>query len=134
MTYYLSTYRPGRRFSGDYLPNPVNRPARVHLPLNVEAHDDAFVVTALIPGLESDDVKIEIIENTISIRGELKAVESEITYLLREIPAGEFRRTLRLPVELDPENAEAEISNGMLSLRVPKAEAVMPKTIEVKAK
>jgi HSP20 family protein len=139
MAYYLSSYRPN-----PVLRNVVNRMVsdansaygriRVHLPLNVEVQDDAFLVTAMVPGLESEDVRIEIVENTISIRGELKAPEGEVSYLLREIPAGEFYRTIRLPVELDSDNAEAEIANGILSLRVPKAEAVRPKMIEIKAK
>ena len=142
MAYYLSTYRPGagmrnaveRMFSDDFLAKSAGGRIRVHLPLNVEAQDEAFVVTALVPGLESEDVRIEIIDNTITIRGELQPEEGDASYLLREIPVGEFRRTLRLPVELDPEKAEAEIANGILSLRVPKAEAVLPKTIEVKVK
>jgi HSP20 family protein len=142
MAYYLSTYRPTtglrnvveRMFADDFMAHPSLGRMRVHLPLNVEMQDEVIVVTALVPGLESDDVKIEIIENTISIRGELKSVDGEASYLLREIPSGEFIRTIRLPTELDAEKAEAEIAHGVLSLRVPKAENARPKTIEVKAK
>jgi HSP20 family protein len=123
-----------RMFSDDILANRASGQFRVHLPLNVETQDEAVVVTALVPGLESDDVKIEIIDNTISIRGELNSGEREAAYLLREIPTGEFRRTIRLGTELDAEKAEAEIAHGVLTLRVPKAEAARPKTIEVKAK
>ncbi|MDX1435255.1 MAG: Hsp20/alpha crystallin family protein [Anaerolineales bacterium] len=129
MAYYLSNYRPAsglRRVSYGRFP--------VYLPLNVVAQDEAFEITALVPGLESEDVRIEIVENTVSIRGEMKAPDGEVSFLLREIPAGEFRRTIRLPVDLDSDGAEAEISNGVLTLRVPKAEAVRPKMIEVKAR
>jgi HSP20 family protein len=53
---------------------------------------------------------------------------------MSELPAGAFRRTLRLPTELDAEKAVASIENGVLTLRVPKAESAKPKSIKVISK
>jgi HSP20 family protein len=54
--------------------------------------------------------------------------------MLQELPHGEFSRSLRLPVELDAAKAEAKIEDGLLTLRVPKAESARPKTIKVNIK
>jgi HSP20 family protein len=53
---------------------------------------------------------------------------------MRELPHGSFRRTLRLPATLDPEKAQAKITDGVLTLRLPKAESSRPKTIKVDVK
>lgn len=134
MTYYMTPYRQMVRMLDAFSPTP--RPnTNVHIPVNVQVEDEAYVITALLPGLESEDVSIQVLDDVVSIRGELKPTASEeAKHLLKEIPTGEFRRVLRLPVALDPEKAEAEIINGILNLRVPKAETARPKTIEVKAK
>jgi len=85
-----------------------------------------------VPGLKAEDLKIEIVEDALSIEGEFGQHEGE--YLMSELPAGTFRRTLRLPSELDAEKAAASIENGILTLRVPKAESARPKTIKVVTK
>jgi HSP20 family protein len=77
-------------------------------------------------------LNIQIIEDTLSIEGEYGQHEGET--LMSELPAGSFRRTLRLPAVLDVEKAEAHIENGVLTLRVPKAESARPKTIKVASK
>jgi HSP20 family protein len=119
----------------DAFASPSQVRSKVHIPLNVEAEDDDYVITAFLPGLESEDVSIQVLDDVIAIRGELKsAITEDGTYLMKELPAGEFYRAIRLPVALDTEKAEAAINNGILSLRVPKAETAKPKTIEVIAK
>ncbi len=65
----------------------------------------------------------------VSIEGEYKAVEAE--FLLNELPSGTFRRTLRLPNEVDAEKVEAKIADGVLTLTLPKAESARPKKIKV---
>ncbi len=115
---------------------PVAGDARaqgVRIPLNVKAEEDAFVITAWVPGLEADDLHIEVLEDTVTLEGEFKAPEGE-GLLLQEIPVGHFKRVLTMPTPLDPSKAQAELKNGVLTLTLPKAESVRPKEIKVVAK
>jgi HSP20 family protein len=104
------------------------------LAVDVQADDEAYVIKALVPGLEAEDLNIEIMNNTVAIRGEFKEPEKEETrYLTCELPAGRFSRVITLPTALDPSKAEASLKNGVFILHVPKAEAHRPKVIKVNA-
>jgi len=102
------------------------------LAVDVRDEDEAFVLSALVPGLNASDLNIQILDDVVSIEGEFKKEESE--YLMRELPHGSFRRSLRVPASVDTEKAEAKITDGVLTLRLPKAESARPKTIKVAAK
>lgn len=106
----------------------------IHVPLDVIVEDDTYVIEMIVPGLEPDDVEIEIVEKTIIVQGEFKAAEEDVTYLRRERPTGKFRRVIQLPKLLNMEKSEADLQKGILSLRVPVAEEALPKTIKIKAK
>jgi HSP20 family protein len=102
------------------------------LPVDVRTADDDFVISALVPGLEADDLNIEILNNTLTIRGEFKGEELEnAKYLTCELPEGRFSRVIVLPVAVDSTKTEANLINGVLTLRIPKAEAHRPKTIKI---
>ena len=102
------------------------------LAVDVQADDEGYNFTALVPGLEADDINIEIINNTVSLSGEFKSTENEDSrYMMSELPAGPFRRVIKLPSALEAAKTEASIQNGVLSLRVQKAESHRPKTIKV---
>jgi HSP20 family protein len=118
-----------------YHSHPRNGQSSVYIPLNVEVSDEAYEITALVPGLKSEDVHIQVLDDTITIQGELPTLVSDETDVVRrEIPNGDFKRAIKLPVTLDAEKAEATIQDGVLRLRVLKAETARPKTIEVKVK
>ena len=104
----------------------------MQLAVDIQATDDAYLLTAFVPGLSAEEMDIEILNNTVTIRGEFKATaKEEAKYLLCELPAGAFSRTITLPTSLDPARTEASMKNGILVLNVPKAEAHRPKTIKV---
>ena len=121
MTYYITPtpYRIARRWArmADY-EEPTHD---FTLAVDVRDEDDAFVISALVPGLKAEDLNIQILDDVVTVEGEFKADENE--YLLRELPHGSFRRTLNLPVALDADKAQAKITDGVLTLRVPKAES-----------
>lgn len=98
--------------------------------------DDKIVVKASLPGVKPEEVDISVTGNTLTIKGETKAEEEvkEENYLRRERRYGAFSRSLSLPTQVEVEKAEAVFENGVLTLTLPKAEAVRPKTIKVKAK
>ncbi len=102
------------------------------LAVNIHDEDEAFVLTALAPGLKADNLNIQVLDDVVRIEGEFPADENE--YLLQELPNGSFRRELRLPSEIDSEKVEARIAEGVLTLRLPKAESAKPKKIKIASK
>jgi HSP20 family protein len=126
MTFYLQTY-PYRRMARRWAENREQT-----LGINVREENEAYVLSALVPGLKSEELNIQVLEDVVRIQGEYKADDSN--YLVREIPTGSFARTLRLPAPLDAEHVEANITDGVLTLRLPKAESARPKQIKINAK
>jgi HSP20 family protein len=130
MTFYLHPHsytRPYRRLVSRWVENQENT-----LGINIREEDEAYVLSALVPGLQAEDLNIQVLDDVLRIEGEYKLDESE--YLLRELPNGSFTRTLRLPAAIDADSVEAKISEGVLTLRLPKAESARPKKIQVTAK
>ena len=103
--------------------------------LDVHETDDHLVVTAALPGIKPDDVEITMVGQTLTLRGEFKAVEEvqREQYLYRERRYGTFNRTVQLPVRVEGDRAEATFEDGVLTLRVPKAEEVKPRQIRISA-
>lgn len=106
------------------------------IPLNVIAKDDTYEIQAFLPNMKAEDIEIEILENRIIIRGEYPDIQLDENnvYLLREQPIGKFSRSLRMPKDLDANNADAKVKDGVLTLIVPQAEHAKAKMITVKAK
>lgn len=82
-----------------------------------------------MPGLKAEDLNIQVLEDVLLIEGEHKQDESE--YLWQELPHGSFTRSLRLPAVIDAEHVEAKIAEGVLTLKLPKAESARPKKINI---
>ncbi len=139
MTFYVTPYRrmammrnAMNRWYEDALTDGTSTEREMMLAVDVKANDEAYDITALVPGLQADDLEIEVLNNTVTIRGEFKASEEEQEkYMLCELPSGRFSRLITLPTETDSSKVEASIKNGVLSLHIPKAEAARPKTIKV---
>lgn len=98
--------------------------------------EDEIVVKATLPGLDPDDLDIQITGDLLTLRGEVQAetVEEGAKYHLREHRYQSFSRSLSLPAAVVSDKANAEMKNGVLTLTLPKAEEAKPKTISVKAK
>jgi len=104
-------------------------------PINVWSNEDEVVVQAELPGYVAAEIDTSVVQNTLTLRGERKAEELKAgeTYHRRERQAGSFVRTVELPFEVDNPKVEAEYVAGILSVRLPRAEAHKPKKIAVKA-
>ena len=98
--------------------------------------DDEVVVKAALPGFKSDEVQINVTGDLLTIRGERKSEEEqkEKSWHIREHRWGSFERSISLPTDVVSEKAQADFDNGILTITLPKAEEVKPKTITVKAK
>ena len=113
----------------------VEAEPRVFFPMDVRAEGDEYAITALLPGVKADDLSVQVINDTITLQGEFKKLEDENSTLLRsEIPVGRFYREITLPVPLDTAKVEAHLEDGVLTLRVPKAEQARPKNIKIVTK
>jgi len=126
MTFYLHPY-PYRRAV-----RRVSENNQRTLGVNVREEDDAYVLSSLVPGLKAEDLNIQVLDDVVRIEGEYKVDENK--YLLHELPSGAFTRTLRLPAAIEADSVEAKISEGILTLKLPKAESARPKKIQVTAK
>lgn len=130
-TYFIS---PRSRMLRQYREMDSQRPD-VQIPLDVIAEGDDYILTAYVPGVKAEELQIEILEDVVSIKGEFIDESTEDTkFLRRERPTGSFARSMRLPTLLNASGAEAEVINGVLKLRVPKAEEAKPKQIKVNVK
>ena len=98
--------------------------------------DDEIVVKAMLPGMKSDDVQINVTGDVLTLQGETKQEEEtkDKAWHIRERRYGRFERSIPLPTAVIADQAKAEFENGILSITLPKAEEVKPKTITVNAK
>ena len=139
MTFYFTPSRrmhnmrhAMERMMEESFAEPVETEREMLLAVDVQASDESYDVNALVPGLEADDVEIEIINNTVTLRGQFKPLNKDnAKYLVSELPTGSFNRVITLPTDVDATKTEASLKNGVLTLSIPKAEAHRPKTIKV---
>ena len=119
-----------RLFTGSRSPAAAEYPA-----LNVWSNDVDTVVTAELPGIDPEDIQLSVVQNTLTVRGERQAEELKEgeSYHRRERREGKFVRTLELPFEVDGDKVEAAFTDGVLSIKLPRAEAHRPKKIAIKA-
>lgn len=96
---------------------------------------DEVIVKAALPGLKPEEVQLTVTDGVLSLRGEFKQEErKDATWHIREHRYGLFERSITLPVDVQSDKARAEFQNGVLTINLPKAEAVKPKTINIKVK
>ncbi len=108
-----------------------NGDATMRLPLDAYSTQNEIVITASVPGLKPENVEITLEGDTLTISGEVPAPIENVNYFLQERPFGRFSRQLIINVPVDADKANADFDNGVLTITVPKAEAVRPKTIKV---
>ena len=102
-------------------------------PVEVSETDGELEVKAALPGVKPEEVEITVQNDVLTIKAEHKDTteEKKRDYYRREIRYGTFHRAMTLPVSVDSDKAEASFDNGVLYLRLPKAEALRPKQIKV---
>ena len=98
--------------------------------------DDEVVVKVALPGFKADEVQINITGDVLTLRGEMKHEEDQKdkAWHIREHRWSSFERSVALPTAVTADKASADFENGILTITLPKAEEVKPKTISVKAK
>ena len=97
--------------------------------------DGTYVIQLALPGVDSKDVKVSLMDNVLTVKGERKADHDTAgkDYFVREVAYGAFERNFTLAEGVDAAQVEAKYARGMLEVRVPAPQAATPRTIEVKA-
>ncbi len=110
------------------------QPALWGLAVDMVENKDDFIVKASIPGINPEDLDISYADDTLTIKGEVKSDNEvkENQYHLRERRYGSFARSITLPIKIIGDAIEASYQNGIVTLRLPKAEEVKPKRIAIK--
>jgi len=101
--------------------------------LNVFTDQDGLVVQAEVPGIKPEELHVHVENGRLTISGERKAAHADTSFHRRERRYGRFSRTIQLPRDLDTEKVQADLRNGLLTIRFPKPAAAKPRQIEVKA-
>jgi HSP20 family protein len=104
--------------------------------VNTREANDAYYIEADLPGVKKGDISIDIDENILTISGERRVEKEreEDEFYRVESVYGRFERSFSLPEDVDVEKIEAQMENGVLKVRIPKAQRVdkAPKKIEIK--
>lgn len=103
------------------------------IPVDVIEHDDAYEIRAAVPGVKPEDVEVTVQGERVIIRAEARAAEEKRgdNWLMREHRYGTMQRAVTLPSAVGSDAAEARVDNGVLTLRLPKLQAVQPRRITV---
>jgi HSP20 family protein len=131
-----------RLFEDSFVRSSGGLPRRgeaAQLPVNMWEDKDTVHVVARVPGLEANDLDIQLTGETLSIRGRFdsdaeREESKDWCWYSNELWYGSFERTITLPTQVQTDKIDAVFKNGVLHLSVPKAEQVKPKTIKVKVK
>jgi HSP20 family protein len=101
----------------------------------IDKEGKRFTCRVMLPGVDPKDVNIQVLGNTLTIRGERSSSREtkESDYLHREITYGSFQRMIELPEGVDKDKLAAEYHNGALEIVAPIAAAALPRKIEVKS-
>ena len=106
-------------------------PALFTPPVDIEETDDAWVVEAEVPGVKREHVDVDVRGNELVVTGEIKERERKGILRRRTRRVGEFELRVTLPGEVDTDNVDAKLRDGILTVRVPKPEQSRPRRVEV---
>ena len=125
--------RPSRRLlpsgeRGEIVPAGYRQPF-----IDIIETDKEVIATAEMPGLEKQDIKINLTEDRLEISSETKKEEErkEKGYVYRERRSGSYYRTVPLPSSVDPDNSRATYENGILEIKMPKTEVKTKKPLKI---
>ena len=100
--------------------------------VDVRETDAELVLYMALPGLNKEDVSLEVKENTLVVSGRMKTLGSEEdSWVRRELPRGDFYRAFHLAADVNVAKVQAGMKNGILEIRLPKAEEARPRKIEI---
>ena len=102
-------------------------------PAEMEETEDAILLILEVPGMEVEDINLEVTEDTVTVRGERKQATTtgEEGHTHTELRYGKFERVISLPTHLKSDKVKAEYKHGMLNLTLPKSEVDHRKQVRI---
>ncbi|MDD2407783.1 MAG: Hsp20/alpha crystallin family protein [Tepidiphilus sp.] len=133
LTRFQPRERDGEKSASTNLPAPAGGVRWAVLGADIYETDDALEVRVEIPGLDREDLEVEVLDGQLVIRGEkrLEREEKQGQYRLMQCAYGRFQRVIALPVPVKAEDAKAEYRDGVLKITLPKAETAKTRRIAV---
>jgi HSP20 family protein len=97
-----------------------------------ETPEEVFV-NVLVPGLDKEDLELELSERSLTVRGEIKEEKEDKkkNYYRKEIRHGSFSRTIELPGEVEVGKATADLEKGVLNVHIPKTDKARERAVTV---
>ncbi|HGY90120.1 MAG TPA: Hsp20/alpha crystallin family protein [Planctomycetes bacterium] len=126
-----SLFEPTESFFGDFSPEAFTPT------IDLADKKKELVLTAELPGLDPDDVDIEVKDGYLVLKGEKRTEETsedENGFWRTERSFGAFQRAIPLPAEVDPDHAEADFTKGVLKVRLPKRQVAAEDTKRITVK
>jgi HSP20 family protein len=114
---------------------PIARRDNGRISFNIREYDDRHLVQAALPGVDPENLDISVIDRQLVIKGEFTRADLPENARIhrQERRSGSFEQSLMMTDKLDTDRIEAEYKDGILIISVPKAQAALPKKIEIKA-
>lgn len=108
--------------------------ATLTMPATIEETDTHYTLALDVPGIRKDDIKIEVVDDTVKISGEKTPTTTDKKKVVHfaERRYGRFERTFRFGDDANLDSIEAQVTDGVLHLAIPKKESAKPRRIEVK--
>jgi HSP20 family protein len=99
--------------------------------VDIEETDDAWILEAEVPGVNRKDVNVDVRDSEVFISGEIKEKERRGILRRRTRPVGRFEFRVMLPGDVDADGIDAKLDDGVLNVRIPKAEKAKPRRIQI---
>ena len=103
------------------------------VPVNIFELPEGLMVVAPMPGLQAEDVDINVSDNVLTLRGNRTPGQEDREYMVKEWDYGPYQRSIELPFPVDMDNVIATLDNGVLTVNLRKSPSVMPRRIEVRS-
>jgi len=112
---------------------PSRGARRIEFPyVNLYEKDDEIVIKAILPCVTSEDINVQLIDNGLLIEGERKIDYADSPYIRKERAFGKFKKSIRLPYDVDSNKINATLKDGIMTIKLAKSEAAKPKKIAIK--
>jgi len=124
-----------RRMMRKMIDNSFNTERILTFPMEMKSTKDEYTLTGMLPGLSADEINIQFNNGLLTIEGEYQDIHDENSeYLFSELPVGKFSRSIEIEDPIVSDKIEASMKDGVLTIRIPKAEEAKPKSIKIIAK
>lgn len=112
---------------------PLAQAASTLPAIELEDSDNILVLRAKLPGIEAKDLDIEVTRNAVAIAGEYRNQDQseDKRYFQSEFRYGKFRRIVPLPAQIENDRVDADLKDGILTLRLPKTESERHRVVKV---